>query len=280
MTLTTERSTLTFAFPESGPDARLHVAFPRTLRATDLANRAGLTADTTLRLAQGSPTGDADAVIPMWQSEATWIDFSSPHQHPFLVMIGVDGVNAISGEKFTGTPDFESDDYIEVPTQQTLASYRTGAGDHRQFVAPSTHSRQGPDPRGTLVQLTVIPMRADAWARRRRHTSTAGTCILCDISRAERARAQPRTAVPRMIGPLESADTWHPTLIGSAAVRIVNSLTWESLTGRTPRHSPLTCADYIDHRLPWYSTYGESTRGGTTRGGTTRSSSSPVDLTP
>ncbi|MHC3003725.1 hypothetical protein [Gordonia metallireducens] len=259
MTLTTDRSTLTFAFPELGPDARLHVVFPRTLRAIDLRDRTGLTADTTLRLAHGSPTGDADAVIPMWQSEATWIDFSSPHQHPFLVMVGVDGINAISGEPFTGTPDFAADDYLEVPTQQTLASYRTLSGDHRQFVAPSIHTGARPDPGGILVQLTVIPMRAEAWARRRRHTS-ASTCVLCDISRAEQARAQPRTAAPRVIGPLESADTWHPTRMGSAAVRIVNSVMWESLTGGSPSHSPLTCADYIDHRLPWHTSFGETTR--------------------
>ncbi|KAF0967398.1 MULTISPECIES: hypothetical protein [Gordonia] len=257
MTLTTDHGTLTFTFPELGSDARLHVTFPRTLRAGDLTERAGLTADTTLRLAQGSPTGDADAVIPMWQSEATWIDFSSPHQHPFLVMIGVDGVNAISGKVFTGTPDFDTDDYIEVPTQQTLASYRTGTGGHRQLVAPSTHTSRGPDPRGTLVQLTVIPMRAESWARRRHHAS-ASTCVLCDISRAEQARTPPRTAVARVIGPLESADTWHPTRMGSAAVRIVNSVTWESLTGLTPRHSRLTCADYLDRRLPWHSAYRES----------------------
>ncbi|ETA05656.1 MULTISPECIES: hypothetical protein [Gordonia] len=259
MSLTTDRSTLTFAFPELGPDARLHVVFPRTMRAIDTHDRAGLTADIALPLAQGSPTGDADAVIPMWQSEATWIDFSSPHQHPFLVMVGVDGINAISGEPFTGTPDFATDDYIEVPTQQTLASYRTATGDHRQFVAPSINTGARPDAGGTLVQLTVIPMRTDAWARRRRHTS-ASACVLCDISRAEQARAQPRIAAPRVIGPLESADTWDPTRTGSTAVRIVNSVMWGSLTGGSPRHSPLTCADYIDRRLPWHTSFGETTR--------------------
>ncbi|MBD0862912.1 hypothetical protein IA539_17145 [Gordonia sp. zg691] len=266
MAITTDRGALTFTFPALGPDARLHVTFQRTPRTPDLTERTGLVGDGTLRLAQGSPAGDAHAVIPMWQSEAAWVDFTSPHQHPFLVMLGVDGINAISGEEFTGTPDFEAGDYIEVPTQPTLASYRVPTGDNRQFVAPSTHTPEGLHSDGSLLQLTVIPMRADAWARRRRHTSTTpGTCVLCDISRAEQARAQPRTTVPRVVGPLESTDTWHPTTRETAAFRIVNSVTWEALTGRTLRRAPLTCPDYTSRRLPWYPGYGETIQHSTPR---------------
>lgn len=181
MTLTTDHGTLTFTFPELGPDARLHVTFPRTLRAGDLADQAGLTADTTLRLAQGSPTGDADAVIPMWQSEATWIDFSSPHQHPFLVMIGVDGVNAISGKVFTGTPDFDTDDYIEVPTQQTLASYRTGTGTGILRVDYPESAR-----RGSGVVRAVTWPSGDCRPRRRRGRRHGARRADCGSSHARR----------------------------------------------------------------------------------------------
>lgn len=193
----------------------------------------------------------------MWQSEATWLDFSSPHLHPFLVMIGVDGVNVVSGSAFTGVPDFDAGDYLEVPTQPSLASYRSLAGDNRQFVAPSTHAVGSAA--GTLVQLTVIPMRAEAWARRRRHLpSASGTCVLCDMSRAGQSGAHPRLPAPRVMGPLESADTWHPTTFDAAAVRIVNSITWKSLTGEPVPRVALTSADYADHDLPWDPVYDET----------------------
>lgn len=258
MAITTDRGALTITFPELGRDARLHVTFQRALRTPDPVGRPGAVGGHgALRLAQGSPDGDAHATIPMWQSEATWLDFSSPHLHPFLVMVGVDGVNVISGHAFTGAPDFDAGDYLEVPTQPSLASYRSLAGDNRQFVAPSTHAVGSAA--GTLVQLTVIPMRAEAWAGRRRHLpSASGTCVLCDMSRAGQSGAHPRLPAPRVMGPLESADTWHPTMFDAAAVRIVNSITWKSLTGEPVPHVALTSTDYADHDLPWDPVYDET----------------------
>ena len=115
MAITTDRGALTITFPELGRDARLHVTFQRALRTPDPVGRPGAVGGHgALRLAQGSPDGDAHATIPMWQSEATWLDFSSPHLHPFLVMIGVDGVNVVSGSAFTGVPDFDADDYLRA----------------------------------------------------------------------------------------------------------------------------------------------------------------------
>ncbi|MFC9979064.1 hypothetical protein [Gordonia sp. NPDC127522] len=258
MAITTDRGALTITFPELGRDARLHVTFQRALRTPDPVGRPGsVGGHGALRLAQGSPDGDAHATIPMWQSEATWLDFSSPHLHPFLVMVGVDGVNVVSGSAFTGVPDFDAGDYLEVPTQPSLASYRSLAGDNRQFVAPSTHTVGSAA--GTLVQLTVIPMRAEAWAGRRRHLpSASGTCVLCDMSRAGQSGAHPRLPAPRVMGPLESADTWHPTTSDAAAVRIVNSITWKSLTGEPVPHVALTSTDYADHDLPWDPVYDET----------------------
>lgn len=260
MAITTDRGALTFTFPELGHDARLQVTFQRTLRTSVPIRHCGSVCR-ALRLAQGSPDGDAHATIPMWQSEATWLDFSSPHLYPFLVMAGVDGVNAISGSGFTGAPDFDTDDYLEVPTQRFLASHREPAGDNwddRQFVAPSTHAADG-GPTGTLLQLTVIPMRGEAWARRHRHLPPGpGTCVLCDISRAEQSGARPGTTAPRVVGPLESADTWHPTTSAAAAVRIVNSVTWRSLTGKPVPRTALTSADYAENDVPWYPHYDET----------------------
>ena len=125
MTLITDRRALTFAFPDLGSDARLHVTFRRTPRTADLDDLPRLTSDTTLPLAQGSPTGDADAVLPMWQSEAMWIDFSSPHLHPFLVMIGVEGVNQNYGVQNGRVIDANRSPGV---TSQTLLNAAVAAG--------------------------------------------------------------------------------------------------------------------------------------------------------
>ena len=77
MTLITDRRALTFAFPDLGSDARLHVTFRRTPRTADLDDLPRLTSDTTLPLAQGSPTGDADAVLPMWHLSSCLL-YTSP----------------------------------------------------------------------------------------------------------------------------------------------------------------------------------------------------------
>ena len=88
MTLITDRRALTFAFPDLGSDARLHVTFRRTPRTADLDDLPRLTSDTTLPLAQGSPTGDADAVLPMWHLSSVRLVRTADRGDKFLQVVG------------------------------------------------------------------------------------------------------------------------------------------------------------------------------------------------
>ncbi|GAA3709328.1 hypothetical protein [Gordonia hankookensis] len=273
MAVTVSHDTLAFSFPDVHADAEMYIEFVRTLRVPD--------DDTTHPLPPGlgsfdllsgghigsrsRPTGwhSADVLLPMWQSEAALINFASVY--PFLVRIGVDGVNAVTGRSFSADPDFDAEDYFEVPDQSWLAGFRTDASTVRQFVAAPagsearTDRRAGPDDGN--VCLEVIPLRGESWEARRIDPDHCSAGMVpevdaCGASLTGSMGLSARGSVTRSIAaPVEPSENWHPTARSGAVLRIVNSVAWKELTGREPHHPPLTVDEYRRHRFPWSESY-------------------------
>lgn len=174
--LTLEHDRLTIRFPEIHPDAACTIEFQRTLRIPD-DNR-------THRLPPGLgrfPLAHVDdhaarlpaawhkrggVFLPMHQSEALWIRFSS--RYPFAVKIAAGKINAVTGKPWSpelegptakpaptmrcgqvdvpvsmgwagerGMPGAapEGQDYLAVPRQPWLDGFCVEQGKIRQFVA-------------------------------------------------------------------------------------------------------------------------------------------------
>jgi len=175
--LTLQQDRLSVRFPEIHPDAVCHIEFQRTLRIPD-DNRThqlppGLGCfplahvdDHAARLPE-SWHKRGGVFLPMHQSEALWIRFTS--SYPFAVKIAAGKINAVTGKPWTtelegptvkprpamrtphgevpislGWPSgernpniasAEGQDYLAVPKQPWLDGFCVEQGKVRQFVA-------------------------------------------------------------------------------------------------------------------------------------------------
>ncbi|MGC4960856.1 hypothetical protein [Gordonia sp. DT101] len=274
MAVTVSHDTLAFSFPEVHADAELYIEFVRTLRVPDY--------DTTHPLPPGLGSFDllsgghlgprihstgwhtADVLLPMWQSEAAWVNFASVY--PFLVRIGVGGVNAVTGQAFSDDPDFDAEDYFEVPNQPRLDGFRTDASTVRQFVAVPAADGQSTtehvaDADDGTVRIEVIPLRGELWEARRIDPNRCSAEMVPEVdawgaSLTGSMGLSAAGSLTRSIAtPVEPRENWHPTARSGAVLRIVNSVAWKELTGGEPHHPPLTINEYRRHRFPWFEWY-------------------------
>ena len=204
MATTIVDGSLNFSFPEIDQDAILHITFHRTLRVPDDATTYGLPpglGEFDLR-----QVGERDDFsMPMWQAEASWIGFSSPTQYPFLIKVGVGGVNAITGDPYSPVPDFGSEDYLESDTQPWLDGFRVDDTTVRQFVA-MLWARATPSPNNSPAK-TPEPSSSPSFRSRPRSGPNAKSYRLPHWTFA---RAHPRTVTAWASAPAELSNSRSP----------------------------------------------------------------------
>jgi ubiquitin len=106
----------------SFPDT-MSVTFNRTIRIPDNGKVYPLPPSLGHIDVQRDPTNAGQFIVPMYQREATWLQFhSSDSDHNSLaVKIGIGNVNAISGEKWVdGVLTQDPQNYVVVPKQLWL----------------------------------------------------------------------------------------------------------------------------------------------------------------
>ena len=178
---------LSFTFPEVHPEARLGLHFQRTLRIPDDGRDyplpPGLGAFPLVHVddhaARVPPAWleHGGVMLPMYQSEAMWIDFDSAFvdmraAYPFLVKIACGKINAVTGEAWADGAHRDPQDYLVVPEQPWLDGYCVEKGIIRQFVAMPLGSGYSAEEQLTGaadwggVQLVVHPMKRDVFERR------------------------------------------------------------------------------------------------------------------
>ena len=117
--------------------------------------------------------------MPMWQSQACWLNFSA--DYPFLVKVGAGSINAITGKSWSAAPDFEEEDYIEVPNQPWLDGFCVERGKVRQFVAMPLHAgytveeQVSPGEAVGGLRFVVIPLKAAIYEQRKADGLRAGS---------------------------------------------------------------------------------------------------------
>lgn len=274
-----QQDVLRVSFPEVHRNAVLDICFQRTLRIPD--------DDRTYPLPPGlgrcplrHVDDEADHVpeawlkrggvlLPMYQSEAMWLDFRSRFGYPFAVKVATGKVSAITGEVWREGLNRSPQDYLVIPGQPWLDGYVVEKGVIRQFVAmplgrgySAEEQIMGRAEHGGL-QLMVYPMKRSAWGGRRpgpgayrrgvlMECSSSGVPFVADMGLAPGGRM--RQHIYRDEYGTEEWDVEHS---GRCFVHLANSLVWRAITGEDPPTVPPTAEEYTRAGLPWFEDYAE-----------------------
>jgi hypothetical protein len=291
---------LVFSFPDVHPDAKVRISFMRTLRIPDDGKTYPLPPGLStfpLRLVDDfkdriplSWKEHGGVMLPMFQSEAMWLNFSSQYiqrhgAYPFVVKVATGKRSALTGEAWTS--ELRAKDYCVVPTQPWLDGYVVEKDTIRQFVAAPlgmgfTAEEQitGKAEFGGL-QIEVMPMKREVFDRRfpKQETSMLrGMMSLSDQLNEQGASynmmgfAAAAAAAPDMglapggrmkqevfEDPYEFSD-WNQGHHGRCFVHLTNSLAWRAITKHEPPTVPVTAEDYTSHGLPWFEHYADGVR--------------------
>jgi hypothetical protein len=201
---------LLFEFPAIHRDAVLEVTFNQTLRVPDDGRqhnlppglgRFPLRAVDDLCAVSCPPAWHrrGGIALPMWQSEACWIDFYSPTGFPFAVKVAAGKVNALTGLSWSDELDFEAGDYIEVPGQPWLDGFCVAKGVVRQFIAAPLGGGYTAEEQITGkaehggIQILARPMKA----------------AVCEARTRAAQERQRRQMLERHLSELEHLDLMH-----------------------------------------------------------------------
>lgn len=206
--------------------------------------------------------------IPMYQREAMWISFSGPRWKPRAVKIGVGGVNALTGEKWSEEFKKEKEqDYLVAPIPQLwIDGIKSGKGTIRQFVAM-------PLGKGYTVEGQITGKETVGGIQVVVSHPKKGKFKKPKGERGPREPLQPRmtlslqgegtemgigaggTMKQKIYPDPHGFDTWDIKNIGVATIYIVNSEQFEKITGEKPPKSPITKKDYELAGYPWFALY-------------------------
>lgn len=179
-------SQMTFDFSEVHPAAKFHVTFQRTLRIPDDDQEYPLppglgpfpivhTEDYKDRI----PTKWLErqgVMIPMYQSEALWINFSGgvdPERgvrYPFAVKIAAGKRSALTGKAWVQA--LKEKDYVVLPDQPWLDGFVVDEGTIRQFVAMplgmglTVEAQLSGEEAFGGIQIEAYPMKLDEYEKR------------------------------------------------------------------------------------------------------------------
>lgn len=267
---------LVFSFPEEHARAKLRIEFQRTLRIPDdgatyplppgLGRFPVRHVDDHAQRVPDSWMRHGGVMLPMYQSEALWLAFASPHGYPFAVKIGTGKIDALTGEAWESGLHASPQDYLVVPGQPWLDGYVVGEGVIRQFVAmplgegyTAEEQFTGAAQHGGL-QILVYPISRAAYERisRRRHEYPVGLvaegpAVFADA--LDMGLAPGGTMKQAIYRDEFELSDWATSRSSRVFVHLANSVAWLQVTGERPPTRPPTAADYTKAGLPWFDYY-------------------------
>ena len=275
---------LVFSFPEVHEDATLKVSFQRTLRIPDddtdyplppgLGNFPLRHVDDFGKRVPGSWIDHGGVMLPMYQSEALWLDFSAGWvegnnvSYPFAIKIGTGKIDAVTGDEWSNGLHRRPQDYVVAPGQPWLDGYCVEKGTIRQFVAMPLGAGYTAEEQLTGraevggIQLIVYPMKRAVFEARfkPRETETPedmrDVCY-CLASSPDMGLAPGGRMKQEIYRDPYRLSDWDTESFSRCFVHIANSMVWRSITGLQPPTVPPTAEDYTRRGLPWFDYYGE-----------------------
>jgi len=269
-----EKDQLIFSFPEVHADAVLRIELQRTLRIPDDARSYPLPpglgrfpmrhVDDCASRVPAEWLRHGGVMLPMYQSEALWINFCG--DYPFAIKVAAGKINAVTGDEWTPGLHRDPQDYVVAPDQPWLDGYCVGEGVVRQFVAMPLGSGYSAEEQLTGaaefggLQLLVQPMKASHYERllkgQRRHSGMDEVSIMGVVT----AAAPDMGLAPGGRMRQEIYDDDHPLSAWESQssrcfVHLANSLAWRAITQSEPPKTPATAKAYTKAGLPWFEYY-------------------------
>lgn len=276
---------LLVSFPDLAQKPVLTINFERTLRIPDDGKEYPLPpglGSFPLRhiddFSQRVPAGwlkRGGVLLPMWQSEAMWLLFHSHYladrrtSYPFAVKVATGKISAITGESWRQGLSRNPQDYLVAPKQPWLDGYCVEKGIIRQFVAMplgegySVEEQLTGEAEFGGMQLEIFPMRTEAFEKR--------FPVVRDIRFGFRAAEYSQVACCMEAGSMGlapggrmrqeiyadpySIHDWDTEHTSRCFVHLVNSATWQAVTGQRPPSEPLTASQYTEAGYPWFDYY-------------------------
>lgn len=202
--------------------------------------------------------------IPMYQSEAMWINFHYPHWHPHCLKIGAGGINIVDGKTFDDKLVKGRSDYLVCPSQSWIDGFNAGGGKVRQFVAaPLGHGLTveakitGKESKGGL-QIVVFPPKEGLFPDRDPNYQP-GVLYQCNsISEpVEMGLGSGGFIIQKIYPDQYGIDTWNQENCARIEVHIINSAMFKQITGKKPPETPISYHMYKELGIPWHKIYDE-----------------------
>lgn len=274
--ITLENNTLTLYFPEIHPEAKLQIDFQRTLRVPDDGKEYPLPAGLgRFDLRHIEDFGEAlseswlrrgGVLMPMYQSEAMWINFSGAY--PMAIKIAAGKINAVTGEPWQNDLSNDPQDYVVTPRQPWLDGFCTGHDQVRQFVASRLGEGETAEEQLTDagefggLQLIVYPLRGDIYEQEQEHLRNECREFDLDLPMFCR-RATPDQMGLGLGGTIRQhiyqddrgLDAWDINQSARCFVHLLNSEQWQDITDSPPPHVPVKAEAYRSAGVPWFDYY-------------------------
>jgi hypothetical protein len=270
---------LSVQFPDVHREATMRIEFQRTLRIPDDGREyplpAGLGRFPVRHVddyaAQVPPQwiDHGGVMLPMYQSEALWLNFSG--SYPFAVKVATGKIDAVTGKTWSNGLHRRPQDYLVIPEQPWLDGYCVEKGVIRQFVAMPLGSGYSAEEQITGeaeyggIQIAAYPMKRDVYEARfgrrpvaRRGLFTGAIPALAASRAAPDMGLAPGGRMRQEIfdDPFDVQD-WDREHASRCFVHITNSQVWRAITGQAPPTVPLTAREYRKHHIPWFGYYSD-----------------------
>ncbi len=279
-----QNDSLVFRFPDVHKDAVLRIGFQRTLRIPDDDKKYPLPPGLglfPLRHVDDFPDGVPElwtqhggVMLPMYQSEALWINFSA--DYPFAIKVAAGKINAVTGEDWTDGLHRDPQDYMVAPGQPWLDGFCVEKGLIRQFVAMPLGSGYSAEEQLTGkaehggLQIVAFPLKREVYERIPRDR-VIGRMMAFEETGAAAASLSDEVAGDFDMGlgaggqmEQEIYDDsfgfgdWDLRHTSRCFVHLANSMVWRAITGDDPPTVPPTSSEYTKAGLPWFDYYSDS----------------------
>lgn len=282
-----KRDDLVFTFPKIHKDAELRITFQRTLRIPDddtiyplppgLGNFPLRHVDDFAETVPKQWMQHGGVMMPMYQSEALWINFSSKYisnhraEYPFAVKVATGKVNAVTGDEWQNHLSHAPQDYIVASEQPWLDGYCVGKGLIRQFVAMPLGSGYSAEEQLTDkaehggLQIIVYPMKKAVFenlfperdAELKAEVIFSRSMSVCEAAAPDMGLAPGGKMNQEIYEDPYDFDDWEKSISSRCFVHLANSLVWRSIAGEEPPTVPFTSKEYTQAKLPWFDFYNE-----------------------
>ena len=273
---------LVFRFPDVHNDAVLRIGFQRTLRIPDDDEKYPLPPGLglfPLRHVDDFPNSVSElwmqhggVMLPMYQSEALWINFSG--DYPFAIKVAAGKINAVTGEDWRDGLHRDPQDYMVAPEQPWLDGFCVEKGLIRQFVAMPLGSGYSAEEQLTGkaehggLQIVALPLKREVYERIRPRQvfgrsmeftgEVAAMASLSDPGDFDMGLAAGGQMEQEIYDDSFGFDDWDLRHSSRCFVHLANSMVWRAVTGDDPPTVPPTSSEYTKAGLPWFDYYSDS----------------------